>query len=127
MSEATEQIAKHHALAMLASFGVTGTYMPVSGGGSRTITVAVDEDGDYAEVSNRLESQERLRVFVLRDKDNEQFGGIDAPTIGDVLLLERDSPYKPYSWRGGKANADRHSWTLIFVRELPHEIGGRRR
>lgn len=110
---------------LLATLGEECTYFPKSGG-SRSLTAAVDEMGTFETNAQGRDSEEVIRVYVLRDADDATYGGIDNPQIGDAFHIDRDPDDRVFTWKGERRDVSRHSWVLMFHRRLPYSRGGGR-
>jgi hypothetical protein len=120
--------ATAHALlatSCLANHGESVTYLSKNGG-PRTLTAAVDEGGTFEVSAQGRDTEEVIRVLVMRDKDHTLYGGIDSPQIGDALTLDRDPDGKAFTWNGHRQDVTQFSWVLLFHRKTPYSRGGGR-
>jgi hypothetical protein len=109
---------------LLAVMGEECSYYP-KGGDARTITAVIEQDASLTESGQRQDSQDTIHALVMRDADHADFGGIASPQPGDAFT--REGSDDRFSYSGRKREVSTSAWVLEFTRELPHEIGGRRR
>ena len=108
--EAAAELDEYHA--------ETGTYFPKTGG-SREITVWLDEDGNLPDAITGLVSREWC-VFEVKRHATE---GIDNPQPGDGFRRAGDAEDKLYAFTGEKSDITPYRWRLRFERNVPFSIG----
>jgi len=100
-------------------------FTPVSGGGSRAVTVSIQyakhprDETDTGEVD-----REEIWVKCLRSLDTDR-SGIPEPQLGDAIVRAGDRPDRPYTFQGPIRDETPHDWRLLFARNRPVRYGPR--
>jgi hypothetical protein len=113
----------HDAISILRTWGEPCVYSP-AGGEARDITAKIDEEGTFEDAVPGIFSKDRLTVFVLRDKENATYGGIDEPKMYDGLHRDSDPEDKIYTFTGEKRDVSADCWTLGFAYNVQKTAGG---
>jgi hypothetical protein len=108
--EAADILDEHH--------GETAVYFPKSGG-TRDVTVWLDEEGRIPDEMTGLVSREWCIFEVKRNST----AGIDDPRPGDGLRRAGDPDDKMYAFVGDKSDVTPHRWRLRFERNVPYSFG----
>jgi hypothetical protein len=106
-------------------FGEGLVFLP-KGGPPRTIVGSVEDATSYPDNADGVMEATRLEIFVSRDRDDEETGGIDAIAIGDGIRRATDPEAHVFAFTGDILDADESSWTLVFQRVADYELGGNR-
>jgi hypothetical protein len=109
---------------LLSIMGEACTFIPKEGG-QRTVTAIVEQSGQFTDAARSVQSGESLNVLVMRDPAHADYGGIDAPELGDGM--KREGGEDVFSYQGRKQEVSTTAWVLEFARNLPYELGGYRR
>jgi len=99
-------------------FAESVTYKPISGAASRTIVMQItDEQGTDDEDETQREV-ERVSALCLRDEDDADKGGVQAPIRGDRILRSAtiDPSQRHYVFAGEVRGRTDDKHRLIFER-----------
>jgi hypothetical protein len=97
------------------------------GGQDRPIVGSVDQATEHPDTGmGGIDRVERIEVFVSRDEDDEMTGGVATVQIGDRLKRTVNGIEQVYGFTGEILDEDDNSWTLVFERAVPFEVGGNR-
>lgn len=97
-------------------------FTPHAGGGTRTITVAIEYDQEVGNEEFVEKDQERIWVKCLKEESAAK-GGIGRPQLGDTLKRQNDRYPAPFSYQGEVRDETPHSWVLLFARNRPGRYG----
>lgn len=85
MGSLDDQFGEAGLPALLEALGVQVTWLPGSGGDSRTITAIIDEQQDLDAADFEQRRVREIEVTVGRDPDDTDFGGVADVAEGDQL------------------------------------------
>lgn len=95
-------------------------------GPPRNLLGSVEDVTDYRDNADGIMQATRLEIFVSRDREHADTGGIDAIVPGDGVHRASDPEGVAYAFTGDILDADEASWTLVFQRVADYELGGNR-
>lgn len=108
-----------------SGFAETVTYVP-KGGPSRQVVMVIDRRSDFRSNEQGLSDIEIAECFCLRNAASVAKGGINAPQIGDGILLSAtvDPTQRPFAYTGVATDVTHSSWVLHFSRDVIYRQGG---
>jgi len=105
-----------------ARFGETLVFLP-AGGTERELTGIVAVTAQTREADELGAAVAEIQVTVLTDEDDDQYGGIAAPVIGDAIRRGADDADRWYGYTGEALESDAVQHTLRFTRSIPYQHG----
>ncbi len=119
MSIVDDLFAESGAPALLDMQGESITFYPDAGGGARTITAIVNDDGQTLESrTHQVDEVQSIQVTVLTDAADATYGGISRLYRGDSIRRAdgSDPDERKWVWNGNNPERTDTMLTATFTR-----------